>query len=206
MCMSVQDACVPTRLSARSDQDKPKEQAERPALFSCADIPQGLPLSRGAGPQGLRGEPRRSEKPPLPGEVAWRNAEAERLLQICDDLSVTSIKGTSASGRRSLREYACHLLGGGLYSIRLHRSRFLRRCRIRAALLCRRAMMIAVCIRRGIDIGRIAAARARAGRRIRLRIPAAAALLTTVPAEGMCRIGHQRTNDHHRHRAGEAVA
>ena len=60
MCMSVQDACVPTRLSARSDQDKPKEQAERPALFSCADIPQGLPLSRGADPKGLRGEPRRS--------------------------------------------------------------------------------------------------------------------------------------------------
>ena len=110
------------------------------------------------------------------------------------------------SGRRSLREYACHLLGGGLCSIRLHRSRFLRRCRIRAALLCRRAMMIAVCIRRGIDIGRIAAASARAGRRIRLRIPAAAALLTTVPADGMRRIGHQRTNDHHRHRSGEAAA
>lgn len=50
------------------------------------------------------------------------------------------------SGRRSLREYACHLLGGGLYSIRLHRSRFLRRCRIRAVLLRRRAMMIAVCV------------------------------------------------------------
>ena len=110
------------------------------------------------------------------------------------------------SGRRSLREYACHLLGGRLYSIRLHRSRFLRRCRIRAALLCRRAMMIAVCIRRGIDIGRIAAASARAGRRIRLRIPAAAALLTTVPADGMRRIGHQRTNDHHRHCAREAAA
>ena len=28
-------------------------------------------------------------RPPLPGEVARRNAETERLLQICDDLSVT---------------------------------------------------------------------------------------------------------------------
>ena len=99
--MSVQDACVPTRLSARSDQDKPKEQAERPALFSCADIPQGLPLSRGAGPQGLRGEPRRSEKPPLSGEVARWNAETERLLQICDDLSV-SLAADSSPARGAL--------------------------------------------------------------------------------------------------------
>ena len=30
-----------------------------------------------------------SPKPPLSGEVARRNAETERLLQICDDLSVT---------------------------------------------------------------------------------------------------------------------
>ena len=46
-------------------------------------------MSRGAGPQGLRDEPRRSEKDPLSGEVARRNAETERLQQICDDLSVT---------------------------------------------------------------------------------------------------------------------
>ena len=46
-------------------------------------------MSRGAGPQGLRGEPRRSEKAPLSGEVARRNVETERLQQICDGLSVT---------------------------------------------------------------------------------------------------------------------
>ena len=46
-------------------------------------------MSRGAGPQGLRDEPRRSEKAPLSGEVARRNVETERLQQICDDLSVT---------------------------------------------------------------------------------------------------------------------
>lgn len=95
------------------------------------------------------------------------------------------------SGRRSLREYACHLLGGGLYSIRLHRSRFLRRCRIRAVLLRRRAMMIAVCVRGRIDIGSAArAARARSGRCIRLGISAAAARLIAVPADGMRRTGH----------------
>ena len=117
----------------------------------------------------------------------------------------------ASTGRRSLRECARHLFGGSPYGIRLCRrslrgNRILRRCRIRAALLRRCAMMIAICIRGRIDIGRIAAASARAGRRIRLRIPAAAALLTTVPADGMRRIGHQRTNDHHRHRAGEAAA
>ena len=118
----------------------------------------------------------------------------------------------AGSGRRSLRECARHLFGGGLYGIRLcsnrlSRNRFLIECRIRAVLLRRRAMMIAVCVRGRIDIGSAArAASARAGRRIRLRIPAAAALLATVPADGMRRIGHQRTNDHHRHRAGEATA
>ena len=30
-----------------------------------------------------------AKKPPLSGEVARRNAETERLQQICDDLSVT---------------------------------------------------------------------------------------------------------------------
>ena len=46
-------------------------------------------MSRGAGPQGLRGEPCRSEKAPLSGEVARRNVETERLQQIYDDLSVS---------------------------------------------------------------------------------------------------------------------
>ena len=32
---------------------------------------------------------RGGKKPPLSGEVARRNAETERLQQICDDLSVT---------------------------------------------------------------------------------------------------------------------
>ena len=118
----------------------------------------------------------------------------------------------AGASRRGLWECARHLFGGGLYGIRLcsnrlSRNRFLRRCRIRAVLLRRRAMMIAVCVRGRINIGSAArAARARAGRRIRLRIPAAAALLTTVPADGMRRIGHQRTNDHHRHCAGESTA
>ena len=31
----------------------------------------------------------RVKKPPLSGEVAQRNAETERLQQICDDLSVS---------------------------------------------------------------------------------------------------------------------
>ena len=118
----------------------------------------------------------------------------------------------ASSGRRSLRECARHLFGGGLYGIRLcsnrlSRNRFLIECRIRAVLLRRRAMMIAVCVRGRIDIGSAArAARARSGRCIRLGISAAAARLIAVPADGMCRIGHQRTNDHHRHRAGEAAA
>ena len=102
----------------------------------------------------------------------------------------------AGASRRGLWECARHLFGGGLYGIRLcsnrlSRNRFLIECRIRAVLLRRRAMMIAVCIRGRVDIGRIAAASARAGRRIRLRIPAAAALLTTVPADGMRRIGQQ---------------
>ena len=97
----------------------------------------------------------------------------------------------AGSGRRSLRECARHLFGGSLYSIRLHRSRFLRRCRIHAILLRRRAMMIVICIRGRVDIGSAAsAASARAGRRIRLRIPAAAARLIAVPADGMRCIGH----------------
>ena len=99
------------------------------------------------------------------------------------------------SCRRGMRECACHLFGGRLHGIRLCRrslrgSRFLRRCRIRAALLCRRAMMIAVCVRGRIDIGHIAAASSRAGRCVWLGISAAAARLIAVPADGMRCIGH----------------
>ena len=99
------------------------------------------------------------------------------------------------SCRRGLRECARHLFGGSLYGIRLCRrslrgNRILRRCRIRTALLRRRAMMIAVRIRGRVDIGHIAAASARAGRCVRLWIPAAAARLTAVPADGMRCIGH----------------
>lgn len=102
----------------------------------------------------------------------------------------------SGASRRGLRECARHLFGGGLYGIRLcsnrlSRNRFLIECRIRAVLLRRRAMMIAVCVRGCIDIGSAArAASARAGRRIRLGISAAAARLIAVPAEGMRCIGH----------------
>ena len=101
----------------------------------------------------------------------------------------------AGASRRGLWECARHLFGGGLYGIRLcsnrlSRNRFLIECRIRAVLLRRRAMMIAVCVRGRIDIGHIAAASARAGRCIRLRISAAAALLTAVPADGMRCIGH----------------
>ena len=39
-----------------------------------------------------------AEKPPLSGEVARRNAETERLQQICDDLSV-SLAADSSPGR-----------------------------------------------------------------------------------------------------------
>ena len=100
------------------------------------------------------------------------------------------------SGRRGLRECARHLFGGGLYGIRLcsnrlSRNRFLIECRIRAVLLRRRAMMIAVCVRGRIDIGSAArAASARSGRCIRLGISAAAARLIAVPADGMRCIGH----------------
>ena len=116
----------------------------------------------------------------------------------------------ASSGRRSLRECTCHLFCGGLYSIRLrrgslHGNRFLTGCRACAALLRRRTMMIAVCVRRCIDIGRIAAS-ARAGRCAWLGIPAAATRLTTVPADGMRCIGYQRAHNHHRHRAGEPAA
>lgn len=102
----------------------------------------------------------------------------------------------SGASRRGLRECARHLFGGGLYGIRLcsnrlSRNRFLIECRIRAVLLRRRAMMIAVCVRGRIDIGSAArAARARSGRCIRLGISAAAARLIAVPAEGMRCIGH----------------
>ena len=102
----------------------------------------------------------------------------------------------SGSGRRSLRECAHHLFGGGLYGIRLcsnrlSRNRFLIECRIHAVLLRRCAMMIAVCVRGRIDIGSAAsAASARPGRCIRLGISAAAARLIAVPAEGMRCIGH----------------
>ena len=102
----------------------------------------------------------------------------------------------SGASRRGLRECARHLFGGGLYGIRLcsnrlSRNRFLIECRIRAVLLRRRAMMIAVCVRGRIDIGSAAStARARSGRCIRLGISAAAARLIAVPAEGMRCIGH----------------
>ena len=102
----------------------------------------------------------------------------------------------AGASRRGLWECARHLFGGGLYGIRLcsnrlSRNRFLIECRIRAVLLRRRAMMIAVCVRGCIDIGSAArAARARSGRCIRLGISAAAARLIAVPAEGMRCIGH----------------
>ena len=102
----------------------------------------------------------------------------------------------SGASRRGLRECARHLFGGGLYGIRLcsnrlSRNRFLIECRIRAVLLRRRAMMIAVCVRGRIDIGSAAStARARSGRCIRLGISAAAAWLIAVPADGMRCIGH----------------
>ena len=100
------------------------------------------------------------------------------------------------SGRRSLRECARYLFGGRLHSIRLCRrslcgNRFLPGYGIRAILLCRRAMMIAVCIRGRVDIGSAASsASARASRCAWLGFPAAAARLIAVPAEGMRCIGH----------------
>ena len=118
----------------------------------------------------------------------------------------------AGSGRRSLRECARHLFGGRLHGIRLCRrslcgNRFLTGYGIRAVLLRRRATMIAVCIRRRIDIGSAAStASARSSRRALLWVSAAAARLAIVPADGMRRIGHQRTNDHHRHCAREAAA
>ena len=102
----------------------------------------------------------------------------------------------SGASRRGLRECARHLFGGGLYGIRLcsnrlSRNRFLIECRIRAVLLRRRAMMIAVCVRGCIDIGSAAStASARAGWCVRLGISAAAARLIAVPADGMRCIGH----------------
>lgn len=102
----------------------------------------------------------------------------------------------SGSSRRGLRKCARHLFGGGLYGIRLcsnrlSQNRFLIECRIRAVLLRRRAMMIAVCVRGCIDIGSAAnSASARASRGARLGISAAAARLIAVPAEGMRCIGH----------------
>ena len=118
----------------------------------------------------------------------------------------------AGASRRGLRECARHLFGGGLYGIRLcsnrlSQNRFLIECRIRAVLLRRRAMMIAVCVRGRIDIGSAAStASARPGRCIRLGISAAAARLIAVPADGMRCIGYQRAHDHHRHCAGEAAA
>ena len=102
----------------------------------------------------------------------------------------------AGASRRGLWECARHLFGGGLYGIRLcsrslRGNRFLTGCRIRAVLLRRRAMMIAVCVRGRIDIGSAAStARARSGRCIRLGISAAAARLIAVPADGMRCIGH----------------
>ena len=118
----------------------------------------------------------------------------------------------ASCGRRCLRKCTCHLFGGRLYGIVLCRNGlcgngFLTGYRVRAVLLRRRAMMIAVCVRGRIDIGSAAStARARSGRCVWLGISAAAARLMTIPADGMRRIGYQRTNDHHRHRAGEAAA
>ena len=102
----------------------------------------------------------------------------------------------AGASRRSLRECASHFFGGGLYGIRLcsnrlSRNRFLIECRIRAVLLRRCAMMIAVCVRGRIDIGSAAStASARPGRCIRLGISAAAARLIAIPADGMRCIGH----------------
>ena len=117
----------------------------------------------------------------------------------------------AGASRRGLWECARHLFGGRLHGIRLcsnrlSRNRFLIECRIRAVLLRRRAMMIAVCVGRCVDIGGIAAASARASRCIWLWIPAAAALAAAVPADGMCCIGHQRAHNHHRHCARESTA
>ena len=100
------------------------------------------------------------------------------------------------SGRRGLRECARHLFCGRLYSIRLCRrslrgNRFLTGCRTCAALLRRRAMMIAVCIRGRVDTGRIAAASAWASRCAWLGFPAAAARLMAIFADGMRCIGQQ---------------
>lgn len=109
---------------------------------------------------------------------------------------VRRVRLLSDASRRGLRECARHLFGGRLYGIRLcsnrlSRNRFLIECRIRAVLLRRRAMMIAVCVRGRIDIGSAAsAARARSGWCIRLGISAAAARLIAVPADGMRCIGH----------------
>ena len=103
----------------------------------------------------------------------------------------------SGSSRRGLRECARHLFGGGLYGIRLcsnrlSRNRFLIECRIRAALLRRCAMMIAVCVRWCVDIGSVASStRVWTGRCARLGIPAAAVRLITVSADGLRCIGHQ---------------
>ena len=114
--------------------------------------------------------------------------------------------------RYCLRKSACHLFSGSLCSIRLCRSSlrgnsFLTGYGIRAALLRRRAAMIPVCIRGRIDIGSAAStASARPGRCTLLWVSAAAARLTTIFADGMRRIGHQRTHDHHRHCAREAAA
>ena len=48
-----------------------------------------LPLSRGAGPKGLRGEPAAAEKAPLKGELSAARL-TERLSQIWHDLSVSA--------------------------------------------------------------------------------------------------------------------
>ena len=114
--------------------------------------------------------------------------------------------------RHCSRKCARHLFGGRLYSIclcsiRLRGNRFSTGYGIRAALLRRRAAMIPVCIRGRIDIGSAAStASARPGRCVRFWISAAAARLMAIPAYGMRRIRHQRTNDYHRHRAREAAA
>ena len=98
--------------------------------------------------------------------------------------------------RHCLRKCARHLFRGRLYGIRLCRgslrgNSFLTGYGIRAALLRRRAAMIAVCIRGRIDVGSAAStASARAGRCIRLGVPADAARLMAIFADGMRCIGH----------------
>lgn len=115
-------------------------------------------------------------------------------------------------GRCGLLERACCLFGGRLYGIclrcgGLRGNRFLSGYSACAGLLRRCAMMVGARVRsRSTARYTASSARARGVRRVRFRISAAAARLSTVFADGMRCIGHQRTDDHHRHCTGEAAA